>query len=204
MFIVPSIASADYLNLGKCVEFADKEYGKLHFTIADGNFVPYITFGMRAMGQICDVAKSILSVHLLVTDPLAYAEPLARCYPETVFLHLGALPYPLEAVNRYRSLGMGVGLALTPRETTDGLEYLLHKVDAILQMTSEPDARDGEYLPELEAKAARLAATGIPLWLEGGITQEAVPRLEKLGASALVMGKAIFRRDTFGDVFAGK
>ena len=94
MFIVPSIASADYLNLGKCVEFADKEYGKLHFTIADGNFVPYITFGMRAMGQICDVAKSILSVHLLVTNPLAYAEPLARCYPETVFLHLGALPYP--------------------------------------------------------------------------------------------------------------
>mgnify|MGYP005788862417 FL=1 len=194
MFIVPSFAPADYLNLGKCVEFADKEYGKLHCTIADGNFVPYVTFGMRCMGQICDAAQSILSVHLLVTDPLAYAEPLARCYPETVFLHLAALPYPLEAVNRYRALGMGVGLALTPRESTDGLEYLMHKVDAILQMTNEPDGRDGEYLPELEPKIARLAATGIPLWLEGGLTQQLAPRLEELGASALVMGKAIFRR----------
>ena len=184
MFIVPSIASADYLNLGKCVEFADKEYGKLHCTIADGNFVPYVTFGMRCMGQICDAAQSILSVHLLVT----------RCYPETVFLHLAALPYPLEAVNRYRALGMGVGLALTPRESTDGLEYLMHKVDAILQMTNEPDGRGGEYLPELEPKIARLAATGIPLWLEGGLTQQLAPRLEELGASALVMGKAIFRR----------
>ena len=89
---------------------------------------------------------------------------------------------------------MGVGLALTPRESTDGLEYLMHKVDAILQMTNEPDGRDGEYLPELEPKIARLAATGIPLWLEGGLTQQLAPRLEELGASALVMGKAIFRR----------
>ena len=201
MFIVPSIASANYLNLQECVEFADQEYGKLHFTIADGNFVPYITFGMRAMGQICDITKSILSVHLLVTDPLPYVEPLAKCYPETVFLHLASMRYPLEAVNRFRSKGLGVGAALTPMESLDGLEYLLPQLDSILQMTSEPDDRGREYLPGLEPKIKRLVETGIPVWLEGGIQPVMAPHLEELGVSALVMGKALFRRDSFQDVF---
>ena len=197
MMIVPSIASADYLHLKRCIDFADKEYGRLHCTIADGHFVPYVTFGMRCMGQICDAAKSILTVHLLVENPLDYLEPLSHCYPETVFLHLPALAYPMEAVNRCRALGMGVGLALTPRESLDGLDYVLPKVDALLQLTCEPDARDNEYLPGLEPKIRELASRGLPLWLEGGLTQPQIPHLESLGASALVMGNAIFHNAAF-------
>lgn len=201
MFVIPSIASANYLDLRGCVQFADEHYGKLHFTIADGNFVPYITFGMRAMGQICDVTKSILSVHLLVTEPLLYAEPLSKCYPETVFLHLASLRYPMEAVNRYRALGMGVGIALTPRETLEGLDYLLPHIDSLLQMTAEPDGRGQEYLPGLEPKIRELAASGIPLWLEGGIQPPMAPHLESLGAAALVMGSGIFRQEGFREEF---
>ncbi len=192
MYIVPSIASADYLNLRECIDFADKEYGKLHLTIADGHFVPRITFGMRAARQICEYSKAGISFHMLVDDPVRYLEDIALCYPDIVFLHLASMPYPLETLRRFRSRGLPVGLALTPAESEENLRYLLRETDAILQMTNEPP--EHEFLDTLRPKIDRLAATGMPLWLDGGITEAMAEGLKAQGAAALVMGSAIFRR----------
>ncbi|MEA5011789.1 MAG: hypothetical protein VB100_08730 [Angelakisella sp.] len=192
MYTVPGIASSDYLNLKGCIDFADKEYGKLHLTIADGHFVPRITFGMRAALQICQYAKSRISFHMLVTNPLQYLDEIALCYPDIVFLHLTSMPFPLEVIRQFRAKGVPVGLALTPAEDPVPLRYLMGEVDAVLQMTYEPN--EHEFLESLYPKIDQLVKTGLPVWLDGGITDAMVHDLEKRGAAALVMGSSLFRR----------
>ena len=50
MMILPSLASADQMNLQSEIEKV-RFIGNLHFDIEDGNFVPNITFGLKTIKE---------------------------------------------------------------------------------------------------------------------------------------------------------
>ena len=192
--ILPSIASGDLLNLRESLSKMDRY---VHIDIEDGCFVPNITFGMKTVSAICAAAKGKeIDVHLMANNPLSYLEELARLGVGAVCAHIEALPYPLEFLNRTRSLGMTAGIALNISTPLSAVQEIRENIDYLLLMTAEPDDRGGMLYPPALHRAIETAASWPrPVIADGGLDLNAVAALESKGAYAAVLGRQYFRED---------
>lgn len=201
--IMPSVASADPLNLGQAI----KDIGSwpyLHIDIEDGNFVPNITFGMKCVRAICETAsEKEIQVHLLVCRPEEYLNDLAKCGVDAVIAHIETLRYPMQFLNLCHSLGMKSGLALNIKTPVDTTKFFWGLTDQLLLMTSEPDERGEElYRPALErvAETASVLPENIELFADGGLTMEELAKLNDAGISGAVLGRLVFQSRMPGNI----
>jgi ribulose-phosphate 3-epimerase len=195
MIVSPSIASADPLDLRAAVgKVSEGPYQDLHIDIEDGNFIPNITFGLKAVRAMRAITGLPFSFHLMVTDPKRHAEQVVDLGPSIVFGHAEALDYPLEFIRFVQGLGVRCGLAFNPKTPVEPYLYALAEADGALIMTSEPDGRGQQFLPAMLEKAEKLRGLRLPggLWADGGITPDRLERLEQAGVTHAVMGRAIF------------
>lgn len=194
MKIIPSIASAAQLDLGyQLRRIAEIPY--VHIDIEDGNFLPNITFGMKTVREIAGSCKAELDVHLLVTDPMKYVRELSELNISAVCGHLEALPYPLEFLNRVRSLGMRAGLALNLGMPVGSLKSYAGAFDYLILMTSEPDGC-GQIFAETALERIREARACLPgevtICADGGIGPGELRLVMEAGADCAVMGRAVW------------
>lgn len=194
LMILPSLASADQMKLGEELEKV-KCFGRLHFDIEDGNFVPNITFGFKTIRKACErLENTVKDAHLMVTDPEAYIAPLAELGFHAVCFHWEAAPYPMRLIQKIRKNGMKAGIALNPRTPVGEMEAYLPLIDYILLMSSEPDEA-GEQFQELTYEKIRYLSqkkTGCPIVVDGGINMDNVLDVFQAGAAGVVMGRAVF------------
>lgn len=193
--IIPSIASANMLCLGEEIKKIET-YGYMHLDIEDGNFSPYITFGTELIEKIAAVTDMELDAHLMVTNPLDYIEPLVESGVTSIAFHLEAARYPFQCIERIHALGAKAGVALNYKTRAEELEPYLEVMDYILLQTGETGDPDLAFRPYTydKVKWIRNTLQSIPIWVDGGVTKEMLPRLEKAGVSAAIMGRSIFQR----------
>lgn len=193
--LIPSIASANQLFLAEELNRLGDRYENLHIDIEDGNFVPNITFGMRTIKKLREVSSKPFSVHLMVTNPEDYLADLAPLNCSHIFVHVENANYLLYLINTIKGYGVKAGLALNPISNLRDYEYLLPDVDAILYMSSEPDAR-GEILNvRVIDKILSKDSLGYEIWVDGGVQREHLPLLASKGVDYAVMGRDIFNND---------
>ena len=196
MKLFPSIASANTLTIGDTLKDLEK-WPFLHIDIEDGNFVPNITFGMKTVSAICaNVKNKEVQVHLMVKNPMDYLEDLANCGVSSVIAQFEALEYPLQFLKKCRKLGMKTGLALNMKTPAEDTIMFWNEMDQLLLMTAEPDC-DGEkiYQPALQ-RALGIASQqrdGIELYVDGGLTIDALWQLRDAGADGAVLGRLVFQ-----------
>src|SRR5215469_1459050 len=109
--ILPSILSADYSRLGE--EIAAVESGgasMLHVDVMDGHFVPNLTLGPPVVESIRKVTKSVLDVHLMITDPDKYAPIFVEAGADQVSVHYEAATHLDRTIRNIRSLGARAGV----------------------------------------------------------------------------------------------
>ncbi len=193
---MPSIASANPLAIEEVLNSLDL-WPYLHIDIEDGNFVPNITFGMKTVRAICSkVRNKQIQVHLMVNHPETYLGELAKCGVDSVVAQIEALQYPMQFLNRCRTLGMKAGLALNMKTSLEDTKIFWGVTDQLLLMTSEPDFAGEElYEPALE-RAIDLANRyhkEFELYVDGGLTREALKKLSEAGVQGAVLGRLVFQ-----------
>ena len=195
--ISPSLLSADWMDLGKELDRLH-EWGAdmVHCDVIDGLFAPNITFGMPRISALKRKSKLPLDVHLMIVEPERYIDKFISAGSDTIAFHPEASKKPHEVLEKIRSKGIKVGIALNPDVPVLVAEEFLDEIDYILLMGVFPGFGGQKFIPEVMDKIDEskklIASRDIYVELDGGVTTENIVEMKKRGLYAAVAGNAVF------------
>jgi len=195
MYVSPSVASGDVLNIAKEVTFIDRFFDNIHLDIEDGVALLGITFGMKMAKQVClySVSKE-KTIHLEVLNPLAYLEDLKTIKCDCVFVQVSHLKNAVEVLNTFKASGIKTGINLNNADVgRKDLKEIISLSNEFLISTTDPFDPDQKYLPEMEEFALKISEReNARVWIDGCITYETYERLKSSRLYCAVIGRAIF------------
>jgi len=191
--ISPSLLSADFVRLAQDVaKVEDAGADWLHVDVMDGHFVPNLTIGIPVVEALKKVARRPLDVHIMISDPVAYAERYVKAGATVLTCHLETKP---EALALIRKAGGRAGLAVNPETDIAPVRDLLTQCDMVLVMSVHPGFGGQRFMPEVLPKIEQLRAWGYDgdVQIDGGIAPDTVGDAAAAGANVFVAGSAVFR-----------
>lgn len=196
----PSILSADFARLGQhCAEALNAGADMLHFDVMDGHFVPNISFGAPVLKSLSKaLPDAFYDVHLMISDPLFYAEDFVKAGASCITFHLECDSDIQKTIDAIKNAGCKVGISIKPGTPAEALLPWLDQLDLVLVMSVEPGFGGQKFMPSALDKLRFLSdeckKRGLTPWLEvdGGVDTVTAPDCVKAGANLLVAGSAVF------------
>lgn len=202
---MPSLLLCDFGDLkGELSRLEQAGARVLHLDVMDGHFVPNLTYGMPIVEGIRRHSKLPIDVHLMISDPLAYAEPMVQAGADMLTFHVEAVDDAAAVARQIRSLGAAVGVALNPDTPLSDLDGCLDEIDMVLVMSVNAGFGGQSFQPVALEKLAALKASRPELLLEidGGINADTIAQARAAGCDLFVVGSAIFKHDEYGQAIA--
>ena len=201
VIIAPSLLSCDFAKMGEEVKrMEDAGADWMHIDVMDGHFVPNITIGAPVVKSLKKVMNSVADVHLMISDPLKYAEDFAAAGADYITFHVESDSDPVETINRIRELGCRPSISVKPMTPAEVIFPYLGLVDMVLVMTVEPgfggQSFMADMMPKVKAIREECERRGLHdmiIEVDGGIDTNTVSVAAKAGANAFVSGSAVFK-----------
>ena len=213
VIVAPSILSADFNYLKRditAVEKAGAEY--LHFDVMDGHFVPNISFGIPVLKCISKSHKMVNDVHIMISDPLKYAEEFMKAGADILTFHYEACKSEKEMLDVIRiihSCGGKAGISIKPKTDVKVLDNLLKELDLVLVMSVEPGFGGQSFISDALDKITYLRTVidqnqyNCLVEVDGGINYETAKLCKRAGVDILVAGSYLFGHEDLEERIKG-
>ena len=195
----PSILAADFARLGEQVGEAERAGAdRIHVDVMDGHFVPNIAIGAPIVQSLRRVTKLPMETHLMISDPDLFLDEFAEAGSTSFIVHWEGNNNLHRTVQRVKSLGRRVGVAINPATSAAVLEEILPDLDRVLVMTVNPGFGHQHFLASTLPKIRRVALMieqfnpDCELEVDGGIDEATAPMAVAAGANVLVAGTSVF------------
>lgn len=201
--ISPSILASDYANLQSELDRISTS-DMIHIDVMDGHFVPNISIGAPVVAACKKVCNVPFDVHLMISNPLDYAEDFAKAGADIICFHTECDSDTEQTIDKILSLGKKAALAIKPATPIDDVVKYLDKISMVLVMTVEPGFGGQSFMestmPKIEA--IRKINPDIDIEVDGGINADTVKIAAKAGANVFVAGSAVFKSENPAETIA--
>ena len=197
--ILPSLLAADFGHLAaQIAQVETAGVTMLHLDVMDGHFVPNISFGLPIVSAVRKLSRSVLDVHLMISEPDRYVAAFRDAGADQISVHCEACPHLDRTLNEIRRLGAKAGVVLNPATPLTAIEHALEVADYVLLMSVNPGFGGQKFIPYVLDKVRALkrarANRGLDFKIEidGGITVANVVEVVEAGVDWLVAGSSVF------------
>jgi ribulose-phosphate 3-epimerase len=205
--IAPSLLSSDFARLAEdvaAVEAAGADW--LHVDVMDGHFVPNITIGPVVVKSLKKVARVPLDVHVMIDEPLRYADAFIDAGADIYVFHVEANDDPAEVIAHVHERGAKVGITLNPPTQLETIVPYIKDIDVLMVMSVNPGfAGQGFERVALE-KCRRLRKVldfQGDIEIDGGIKIDNIAEVAAAGANVFVSGSGIFKSKDLPGTISG-
>jgi ribulose-phosphate 3-epimerase len=201
--IEPSLYAADFLQLGEQIDVLLRSGARVfHFDVGDGHFVEPITIGPIILEPVArrvhEFDGAAVDCHLMVSDPVHHFAQIAEAGGDSVTFHYEAVDDVPATIAAARAHGLGAGVAFNPETEPEDVAAVAGGADLVLCMSIHPGYSGQEFMPAALGRIARLRAAlpeAVRIQVDGGIGLENAKPVYDAGATLLVAGSAIFKRE---------
>ncbi|KAJ5077242.1 ribulose-phosphate 3-epimerase [Anaeramoeba ignava] len=202
--IAPSMLSCDFSQLGEeAIRMIDSGADYLHMDVMDGHFVNNLTFGAPVVNCLNNYLQKntkkeyVLDCHLMVSNPEKWVEDFAKSGATIFTFHIEATENPSELIEKIKSNGMKVSIAIKPKTDVSIIFPFLDKLDMVLIMTVEPGFGGQSFMKDMMKKVEilREKLPNLDIQVDGGLSPKTIDFASKAGANVIVAGTSIFKSD---------
>ena len=200
--ISASILNADFAHLGEEVRRADAGgVDSIHLDVMDGHFVDNLTMGPVVVEAVRPASALPFHAHLMITNPLAYADRFAEAGSDLIIFHVEADDDPDAVIDAIERAGKRPGIALNPGTAGEAVHGYLDRVDLLLVMTVHPgwggQSFIADVLPKMQALRDEIDRRQLPVQIgvDGGVNLDTIADAYAAGGEVLVTGSALYATD---------
>lgn len=195
MILSPSLLAADFMNMEADIRKAEKGGAQyLHIDVMDGHFVPNINFGPVTVEAVRKISDKVLDVHLMISDPLRYAETFLKAGADIITVHTEVDPDIKAIAELVKKYGKKLAIAINPPTDIAEIDPYLDYVDMALVMTVNPGFGGQKFIADCvdKIKYIREKAPELDIQVDGGINLDNVSVVLDAGANVIVAGSSVF------------
>jgi ribulose-phosphate 3-epimerase len=193
--LAPSVLNANFLRLQQDIEAIEKGGAHwVHLDIMDGHFVPNISFGPGIAAQIGKATRLPLDCHLMIEHPEVYAPEFAKAGATIITVQAEATRHLDRLLHQVRELGCAPAVSINPATPLSAIQHVLDIAEMVLVMSVNPGFGGQSMIPYCLGKIRELrtARPDLEIQIDGGVKLDNIRDARDAGASAFVVGSAIF------------
>ena len=200
--LLPSLMCMPLLEVKSDLEVLGEFFEEVHIDIMDGHFCESINLSPSYVREIRPIWRGTIDVHLMVDRPGIYLDELLAAGADSIVFHLESVPTSVNRlIEKVRSAGTRVGIAVCPSTPIHSVDELLSSIDRITVLGVDPGYIGQSMLPstlkrvQYVADACKSLKSKCEVCVDGGVRWENWHGLAAAGASSLVVGRgALFDR----------
>ena len=128
----------------------------IHVDVMDGKYVPGKANLFNFVENISSFTRKRLDIHFMVDKPLKMIDNYASLNAYCMTFHVDISNNLDEVIERTKSYGIKVGLALNPDQDIELIKPYLDKIDLILIMSVKPGLPGQKFMPSVIPKIKEL------------------------------------------------
>ena len=200
--ISASILNADFGRLAEEVRRAAAGgVDSIHLDVMDGHFVDNLTMGPVIVEGVRPATDLPFHSHLMIDNPLAYADRFADAGSDLIVFHVEAGDDPSGVIDAIERSGKRPGIALNPETAADAVSPYLDRIDLLLVMTVHPgwggQSFIADVLPKMRSLRDEIDRRGleVEIGVDGGVNLDTIGDAHAAGGTVMVAGSALFGTD---------